>query len=181
VAGTIVGTLAGVVITQRHADQREDIAWRREQARWQREDAARTFDYRREAYADFYESLREMSRCAYNHGMGLAEEEELGEWQMPTFRKLEHLRVVVGSRDDLRPRRWRLLRAAGAIRHCGGTASGADARRPCDPFRVTPFPAANSSRAQAHRSPVHVMDAARGGYRPGTRRGEVSSRTALLP
>ena len=78
VVGTIVGTLAGVAITQRHADQREDVAWRREQARWAREDRARTFDHRRAAYSDFYESLREMARRAYDHGMGLSEDAELG-------------------------------------------------------------------------------------------------------
>jgi len=97
VVGTIVGTLAGVAITQRHADQREDVAWRREQARWAREDRARTFDHRRAVYSDFYESLREMARRAYDHGMGLTEDAELGQWQLPTFRKLEHLRLYASD------------------------------------------------------------------------------------
>ncbi len=43
---TIVGTIVGVIITQRRSDRREKIAWERE--RWAREDAARTFELRRE-------------------------------------------------------------------------------------------------------------------------------------
>ena len=49
---TIVGTIVGVIITQRRSDRREKIAWERERERererWAREDAARTFELRRE-------------------------------------------------------------------------------------------------------------------------------------
>jgi hypothetical protein len=112
VIGTIVGTLAGVVVTQRNADRREDVAWRREQERWEREDRTRTFEHRRESYSDFYESLREMARRAYNHGIGLSDDGELGEWQMPTFRKLEHLRLyateaLADAADEAYNMAWR--------------------------------------------------------------------------
>jgi hypothetical protein len=98
---TILGTIGGVLITQRRSDQREQASWdrerEREHERWGREDAARTFEQRRTAYTDFYESLREMAFDAYNHGMGLRDEEELGEWQLPTYRKLQHLRVYANE------------------------------------------------------------------------------------
>ena len=75
--GTIIGTIAGVLITQRRSDRRERESWvrerERERERWAREDALRTFEQRRDAYIDFYESLREMARTAYDHGMGLSE------------------------------------------------------------------------------------------------------------
>src|SRR6476469_10864229 len=55
---TIVGTISGVIITQRRSDRREKVAWERERERererWAREDAARTFDLRRESYIEFY-------------------------------------------------------------------------------------------------------------------------------
>jgi hypothetical protein len=96
-AGTIGGTIGGVLIAQRRSDRREELNWNRErereQERWAREDVARTFDHRRDAYSDFYESLREMALTAYNHGMGLRDERELGEWQLPTYKKLQHLRL----------------------------------------------------------------------------------------
>jgi hypothetical protein len=77
--GTITGTIGGVLIAQRRSDRREATNWNRERERererWAREDAARTFAHRREAYSDFYESLREMAFKAYNHGMGLSDED----------------------------------------------------------------------------------------------------------
>ena len=58
--GTAVAGLGGVWITQRRADKRETVAWdrqqERERAQWAREDAARTFEFRRSAYADFYQA-----------------------------------------------------------------------------------------------------------------------------
>ncbi|MCV7307209.1 hypothetical protein [Mycobacteroides immunogenum] len=58
VLGTIIGTIGGVLITQRQSDSREAAARRheleREQARWAREDSARTFKQRSAAYVDFY-------------------------------------------------------------------------------------------------------------------------------
>jgi hypothetical protein len=60
VVGTVVGTISGVLITQLLSDRREKAAWdretEREQARWAREDEARTFEYRRAAYVDFYQA-----------------------------------------------------------------------------------------------------------------------------
>jgi hypothetical protein len=48
----LVATIVGVIITQRRSDRREKIAWERERERererWAREDAARTFELRRE-------------------------------------------------------------------------------------------------------------------------------------
>ena len=56
--GTVIGTVSGVLITQRRADRREIEAstkeTERESERWRREDAARTFEERREAYLGFY-------------------------------------------------------------------------------------------------------------------------------
>ena len=59
---TIVGTVASVIITQRRSDRREMVAWERERERehepWAREDAARTFELRRNAYMEFYEAAK---------------------------------------------------------------------------------------------------------------------------
>jgi hypothetical protein len=96
-AGTILGTIGGVPVAQRRSDRRDTTNWERERERererWAREDTARTFDHRRDAYSDFYESLREMALTVYEHGLGLRHETELGEWQLPTYRKLQHLRL----------------------------------------------------------------------------------------
>ena len=92
--------LFGVWITQRRADRREDATFARErareQARWQREDESLTFEHRREAYAEFYESLRKMQLAAYDHGMGLSawDTREIPEgWQTDTWEKLQHLEL----------------------------------------------------------------------------------------
>lgn len=102
--GTIIGTISGVLITQRRSDRRERSAWERERQRerelWVREDALRTFEQRRDAYIGFYTALRQMARAAYDHGMGLSDppdEKDEGElpfeWNQDAFRKLEHLRI----------------------------------------------------------------------------------------
>ena len=100
ILGTIGGTVAGVLITERRSDRREETNWNRERdrerQRWQREDEARTFDHRRVAYSDFYESLRSMARRVYDYGMGLSlnDEGELPfDWQLPTFDRLQHLQL----------------------------------------------------------------------------------------
>lgn len=114
--GTIVGTVAGVLIAQRRSDRREAEAWERERERererWAREDLLRNFDHGRDAYTSFYETLREMARTAYDHGMGLSEPpaaDDAGElpfeWNMPAARKHESLRVyaspeVLAAADD---------------------------------------------------------------------------------
>jgi Ni/Co efflux regulator RcnB len=77
VLGTIVAGIAGVLITQRQADRRDAKTWERERERererWAREDESRTFEHRRESYADFYDALKDMARTAYDHGYGLTE------------------------------------------------------------------------------------------------------------
>jgi hypothetical protein len=58
-AGLVAGglTLSGVWLTQRRSDKREALAWTRQRKReeevWAREDAARSYEHRREAYAAF--------------------------------------------------------------------------------------------------------------------------------
>jgi hypothetical protein len=56
--GTAGGAITGVVITQQRSEDREKAAWHRERERererWVREDAARTFDLRRDQYVAFY-------------------------------------------------------------------------------------------------------------------------------
>src|SRR6266568_4922156 len=103
IVGTVGGTVTGVVLTQRQASRRDAITWarerERERERWAREDADRTFSNRRDTYVDFYESLRDMAFLVYNFGMGLVEEPDGDDgrlpfdFQLPTFRKLQHLRI----------------------------------------------------------------------------------------
>lgn len=99
-AGTILGTVSGVLLTQRRSDRREALNWKlqreREREAWAREDVARTFEHRRQAYGDFYVSLKAMALRAYNHGIGRGddEDEELPEgWHFPTFQRLQHLEL----------------------------------------------------------------------------------------
>lgn len=92
----VLGTLAGVLVTQRWSDRREAIAWARERhrehERWAREDEARTFEHRREAYVDFYVAVKALARKAYEHGFGLIDEEELPDgWQDDAAAKLHRL------------------------------------------------------------------------------------------
>ena len=96
--GTGGGALAGALITQRRSDRRETAAWTRERARerelWAREDTLRNFEQRRDSYVEFYATLREMARTAYDHGMGLSEPDELAfEWNRAPYLKLEHQRI----------------------------------------------------------------------------------------
>jgi hypothetical protein len=124
--GTVAGTIAGVLIAQRRSDRRELAMWQRgriwQRDLWQREDALRNFEHRRDAYVSFYESLREMSRTAYDHGMGLSPpppEEDAAElpfeWNMATARKLEHLRVYASRPSSPRPMRPTPRAGAGVI------------------------------------------------------------------
>ena len=96
------GALLGVWLTQRRADRRDDATFARELARererWAREDQARTFEHRRTAYVEFYESLREMGVRVHNHGYGLSDDcDEGGElpfgWQTDAWEKLQHLEI----------------------------------------------------------------------------------------
>lgn len=96
VAGTATAGILGGLITQGRSDRREARAWERERERerekWAREDEARTSEHRRQAYVEFYESVKALARTAYDHGYGFTEEAELPEgWQSDAFAKLAHL------------------------------------------------------------------------------------------
>jgi hypothetical protein len=102
IVGTVAGTVSGVVYAQRQADRRDALSWererKREEQRWAREDLARTFEHRRNAYVEFYESLRDTTFMIYNHKMGLSQpvegqDEPPFDFQLPTYRKLQHLEV----------------------------------------------------------------------------------------
>jgi hypothetical protein len=116
----VLGTLAGVLVTQRWSDRRETANREREHDRqreqWRREDDARTFDHRRIAYSDFYESLQRMARRAYDFGMGLSDEVAEGElpfdWQLDTFNKFQQLLLyatpsVAQAANDAYEAAWR--------------------------------------------------------------------------
>jgi hypothetical protein len=68
VVGTVTAGIAGVLITQRRADRREEEISERERRRerehWAREDTARTFEQRQRAYVNYYKSIRRMARIA---------------------------------------------------------------------------------------------------------------------
>ena len=87
VVRTFGASVSGVLIAERRVERRDsDNAWtrerKREAKRWAREDEMRTFEHRRETYADFDESLKDMARAAYDHGRVLTDETELPwDWQ----------------------------------------------------------------------------------------------------
>lgn len=58
--GTAGGAITGVVTTQRWSDRRDKASWERERERerWARDEAARTFDLRREAYVELHAAVR---------------------------------------------------------------------------------------------------------------------------
>jgi hypothetical protein len=64
--GTLLAGLGGVLITQRATVQREAASWQRQLERereaWQRDDQVRTFDYRRQAYEDYFVALKAMDQ-----------------------------------------------------------------------------------------------------------------------
>jgi hypothetical protein len=103
IVGTFVGTISGVLITQQRADRREDINRTHERERqleqWHREDDAKTFEHRRAAYSDFYESLQQMSLRAYDYGMGISDDGDLPfSWNLHTFGQLQHLHMYATPR-----------------------------------------------------------------------------------
>src|SRR5206468_3985226 len=103
--GTVVGAISGVMITQARADKREAAAWEREQererARWSPEDAARTFEHRRTAYADFYNAIGKLGQFVHDYYDTLYVEPpdpdydpELPlDWAAPEYRQLERLEL----------------------------------------------------------------------------------------
>jgi hypothetical protein len=103
VVGTLAAGVAGGLVTQRWANEREAKAWARDrergQERWAREDEARTFEHRREVLEDFYEAVRTLARRAYNHGYGFDGTPELPfDWNADAFGKLTRLGLYVDRR-----------------------------------------------------------------------------------
>lgn len=94
VLGTLSGAVAGAVIAQRQANRREDKTWargrERERENRAREDEARTFEHRREAYADFYEALKAMARMVYVQ-VNMGSEKLPDDWYSEAFGKLSRL------------------------------------------------------------------------------------------
>lgn len=99
--------LFGVWLTQRRADKRDDATFVRELARererWQREDQARTFENRRVAYAEFYESLRKTGVRIHDHGYGLSDDQDEegrlpADWQLDAWEKLQYLEIYASLR-----------------------------------------------------------------------------------
>src|SRR5262249_19217586 len=87
--GTASGGIAGIVLTQRKADRREQQTWdrerERERERWEREDGARTFEHRREAYVDFYTSVKVLvEKLSYESALD-------GDWQTEAYQKLQRV------------------------------------------------------------------------------------------
>ncbi len=103
VLGTLTAGIAGGLITQRWANEREDKAWarerERERERWAREDEARTFEHRREVLEDFYQAVKALARQAYDHGYGFDDTPELPfDWNADAFAKLTRLGLYVDRR-----------------------------------------------------------------------------------
>jgi hypothetical protein len=100
VFGTISGTVAGVVITQRRSDRREDVQWNRmrehERERWAREDVLRTFDQRSSSYADFEEKLR-LTALAVSQSQTRTGPDLEDDWQLSLFQSLLRLRVFASQ------------------------------------------------------------------------------------
>jgi len=100
VAGTLTAGIAGALITQRWADQRDDKTWarerEREKERWRHEDEARTFEHRREVFEDFYQAVKALARRAYDHGYGFDDTPELPfDWNAEAAAKLNRLKVML--------------------------------------------------------------------------------------
>jgi Ni/Co efflux regulator RcnB len=91
VIGTVTAGAFGVVVTQRHAEHRDNRSWERERQReherWIREDADRTFEQRYRAYSTTYGSLRARHAVAHKHtaeGSNLPED-----WDSWAFHQVE--------------------------------------------------------------------------------------------
>lgn len=157
--GTITAGIAGVVITQRRSDRREDTVWarerERERQRWEREDQARTFEQRRQAYADFYESLKTMAKRAYDHGFGFTDEPELpADWQWETFRRLQRLELYADQ--PVAQAAWAAYSAAW---HWGMNTSHGDADDPKFHDSEGTYDAAEAELLVAVRRSLSIPDA----------------------
>lgn len=87
---------AGILISQYLAIRRDDKQWNRERdrerERWQREDAARTFEQRRIAYASFYEELRLIAAAIQNKSFAEPNAAELpDDWDVRAYEKRQIL------------------------------------------------------------------------------------------
>jgi len=64
----VVGTLAGVAVTQLWLGRRDDRRWQQEREHerriWARDDANRTYDHRRQAYIDFLTEADRLKRAS---------------------------------------------------------------------------------------------------------------------
>jgi len=103
VLGTLTAGIAGGLLAQRRASQRDDKAWAREREpereRWAREDQARTFEHRREVFEDFYQAVKALARGAYDHGYGFDHTPELPfDWHADAFAKLTCLGLYADRR-----------------------------------------------------------------------------------
>jgi hypothetical protein len=103
VAGTLTAGIAGGLVAQRWASQREEKAWARERAReqlrWAREDEARTFELRREVFEEFYQAVKALARRAYDHGYGFDTTPELPfDWHADAAAKLTRLDLYADRR-----------------------------------------------------------------------------------
>jgi len=93
----LLGTVVGVPITQRWSAHREDARWKREREQereaWESEDAARTFEQRRQAYVDFYKRLRADARTVNYTGLDHGPSLERGAWHLTLYAQLGVLRL----------------------------------------------------------------------------------------
>ena len=96
----MIAGIAGTLIAQRWANQREDKTWARdrdrEQERWRREDEARTFEHRRQVIEEFYQAVKALARRAYDHGYGFDGTPELpSDWHADAAEKLSRMSLYV--------------------------------------------------------------------------------------
>lgn len=93
---TVLGTLGGVVITQRASVRRDKAQreWTREmeRGRWAREDALRTFEQQRSCYIEFEEHLRSAALDVYYTGYGPASRLD-DDWKAATYQSLLRLQI----------------------------------------------------------------------------------------
>jgi hypothetical protein len=94
--------IAGVLWTQWRADKRNDKEWNRQRQhelmQRSRDDAARTFDHRRHAYADFYSALSAMETTAWNYLERGRPAQLPDDWDAEALRKLWHV-ALYGKPD----------------------------------------------------------------------------------